>query len=353
MPKRTILVTGGAGFIGSALVRHLIGHTEHCVVNADLLTYAGNLTSLEAVIDDPRHHFERIDICDAGEVARLFKTYRPESVMHLAAETHVDRSIDEPASFVGSNVVGTFTLLEAAHNYFQGLSAELQSRFRFLHISTDEVFGSLGQEGHFCEDTPYDPRSPYSASKAASDHFVRAYYHTYGLPTLITNCSNNYGPFQHPEKLIPTLLLRALAGEAIPIYGRGDNVRDWLFVEDHVRSLLTVLERGTPGESYAIGASNERSSLEMAQRLCALLDEFRPGARDYSERITFVEDRPGHDFRYAIDASKLRRELGWTPEETFESGLRKTVEWYLGNPDWVAGVLSGRGLERLGTRAQT
>ena len=351
MAEPTILVTGGAGFIGSALVRHLLRHGDHRVVNVDKLTYAGTMASLEPIRGHPRHHFEQLDICDAEALARLFERYRPQAVMHLAAETHVDRSIDGPAAFVQSNVVGTFTLLEAARRYHRQLPTEQRQNFRFLHVSTDEVFGSLGPEGYFREDTPYDPRSPYSASKASSDHFVRAYHHTFELPTLVTNCSNNYGPYQHPEKLIPTVILKALAGEPVPVYGRGDNVRDWLFVEDHVRGLLAVLERGTPGESYNIGTNNEQSSLQMAQQLCTLLNELKPGPTDYRELITFVDDRPGHDFRYAIDASKLRRELGWTPEETFDSGLRKTVQWYLVNFEWLDGVLAGGRLERLGTQA--
>ncbi len=347
----TILVTGGAGFIGSALVRHLIDHTDATVINVDALTYAGNLASLASVLEHPRHHFEQLDIRDRDGLEHIFEHYRPDAVMHLAAESHVDRSIDGPDAFIETNVVGTFTLLEATRAYWRALDDDRRREFRLLHVSTDEVYGSLGNEGHFREDTPYDPRSPYAASKAASDHLVMAHHHTYGLPVLITNCSNNYGPYQHPEKLVPTVILRALAGEPIPIYGQGVNVRDWLFVEDHVRGLLTVLERGTPGETYNIGTNNERTSHQMALEICTLLDEFVPGSRPYRELIDFVRDRPGHDYRYAIDAGKIRRELGWQARETFESGLRKTVQWYLESGDWIAAVTDGRQLERLGTNA--
>ena len=349
--SKTLLITGGAGFIGSALVHHLIRETGCRVVNVDKLTYAGNRASLAGLADDERHHFERIDIADHEALKALFERYRPDAVLHLAAETHVDRSIDGPGAFVTTNVVGTFALLEAAHAHWRTLDEQGQAAFRFVAVSTDEVFGSLGAEGFFREDTPYDPRSPYSASKAAADHMTRAYFHTYGLPVILTNCSNNHGPRQHPEKLIPTVILKALAGDPIPIYGSGHNVRDWLYVEDHVRALLAALERGTPGESYNIGTNNERTSLEMAQAICALLDRLRPDGAPYGRLIRFVEDRPGHDFRYAIDAGKIRRELGWQPQESFESGLEKTVRWYLDNPAWVEAVIGGE-LERLGLGQQ-
>jgi len=349
---RTYLVTGGAGFIGSALVRYLIRETPHRVVNVDKLTYAGHLASVREVADDPRHTFERVDICDEAQVARLFREHRPDAVLHLAAESHVDRSIDGPAAFVHTNVVGTCTLLDAALAHTRTLDDEARSAFRFLHVSTDEVFGSLGASGLFTEETPYDPRSPYSASKASSDHFARAWHHTYGLPVVITNCSNNYGPYQYPEKLIPVVILNALGGRPIPVYGRGANVRDWLYVDDHVRALLAAVERGTPGETYAVGGHNEHSNLDVVQRICAVLDEFRPEGAPHAELIEFVTDRPGHDFRYAIDASKIERELGWRPAESFESGLRQTVAWYLERLDWceeVAGreyAAERRGLAR-------
>jgi dTDP-glucose 4,6-dehydratase len=350
-----ILVTGGAGFIGSAVVRQLIRETDHEVVNVDKLTYAGNLDSLAEAVADPRHHFERVDICDAGEVARVFDEHRPDAVMHLAAESHVDRSIDGPGEFVRTNVVGTFTLLQAARAYRDTLGGPARDRFRFLHVSTDEVYGSLGEEGLFTEETAYDPRSPYSASKAASDHLVRAWHHTYGLPTIVTNCSNNYGPYHFPEKLIPLVILRAVAGEPLPVYGRGDNVRDWLFVDDHARALRLVLERGVPGETYNIGGHNERTNIEVVRAICGLLDEMRPDSPHvpHAGLIAFVADRPGHDRRYAIDAGKIGRELGWRPAETFETGLRRTVAWYLENVDWCRNVQSGGYLqERLGLGAR-
>ena len=347
---RTLLVTGGAGFIGSALVRHVLQETPQRVVVLDKLGYAGNLASLEPVAGNPRFHFEQRDLNERAEVAALLEQWRPEAVLHLAAETHVDRSIDGPDAFVRSNILGTFELLEAVRGYWAGLGPEARRQFRFLHVSTDEVYGSLGPEGLFSEASPYDPRSPYAASKAASDHLVSAWHHTYGLPTLITNCSNNYGPYQFPEKLIPVVLLKALAGEPLPVYGDGGAVRDWLYVGDHVRGLLSVLARGQVGETYNIGANEEKTTVEMVRALCRHLDELRPRREgSYLELMRFVPDRPGHDRRYAIDAGKLRRELGWRPQESFESGLRKTVAWYLDNQDWCQQVLGGKyGLERLG-----
>lgn len=345
----TVVVTGGAGFIGSALVRHLIQHTDMRVVNLDKLTYAGDLRSLETVSANERYQFVQLDICDGEALREVFARYRPDAVMHLAAETHVDRSIDGPAGFIETNILGTYTLLESTRRYWRELEPSMQGAFRFLHVSTDEVFGSLGPEGAFHETTRYDPRSPYSASKASADHLVRAWFHTYGVPVLITNCSNNYGPFQNPEKLVPTVILRAVAGRPIPVYGQGSNVRDWLYVDDHVRGLLAVLARGAPGESYNIGTSNEQTSLNMARHICWILDELRPLDEPYASLIEFVEDRPGHDFRYAIDASKVRRALGWQPRESFETGLSKTVSWYLENLAWCEQVLGGAlTLERQG-----
>ena len=338
---KKILVTGGAGFIGSALIRHLISDTGDAVVNLDKLTYAGNLQSLVMVADDPRYVFERVDICDAGEVARVFREHQPDAVMHLAAETHVDRSIHGPAEFIQTNIVGTYTLLEAARAYRDGLDGGKEAEFRFHHVSTDEVYGSLGLKGYFTENTPYQPNSPYSASKASSDHLVRAWHHTYGLPVVTTNCSNNYGPFHFPEKLIPLTILNALGGKSLPVYGKGDNIRDWLYVEDHARALRLVLEKGRAGETYNIGGWNEKTNLEVVNAICAILDEMRPSGAPHARLITFVQDRPGHDKRYAIDAGKLERELGWRPQETFESGLRKTVAWFLENDAWVRGVTSG------------
>jgi dTDP-glucose 4,6-dehydratase len=346
-----VIVTGGAGFIGSALVRHLIADTDWHIVTLDKLTYAGNLDSLRPVEGHPRHKFVKLDICDRADVRSLFEHERPDAIMNLAAESHVDRSIDGPDAFVQTNVVGTFYFLENALAYWRTLAPPRQQSFRFLHISTDEVFGSLGPTGLFAENSRYDPRSPYSASKAASDHFVRAWHHTYGLPILLTNCSNNYGPFQFPEKLIPLMIVRALAEQRLPLYGRGENVRDWLYVEDHARALALVLTRGVPGEAYNVGGSSERRNIDVVKLLCKLLDELAPraGQTPHDTLIEFVADRPGHDARYALDCSKLRRELGWLPLESFEDGLRNTVLWYLQNRNWWERILSGayRG-ERLG-----
>ncbi len=333
---KTYLITGGAGFIGSAVIRQLIVETEATVVNVDKLTYAGNLETLKEVSGNPRYHFEKIDICDSLQVQRLFHQYRPEAVIHLAAESHVDRSIDGPAEFIATNVVGTYTLLDSALKYWNGLESNFKSRFRFHHISTDEVFGSLGDAGFFTEDTPYKPNSPYSATKASSDHLVRAWHHTFGLPVLITNCSNNYGPYQFPEKLIPLMVLNAIEGKALPVYGKGDNVRDWLYVSDHASAIRTVLHNGRIGETYNIGGNNEKTNLEVLQNLCSILDEMLPESPHvpHTSLMTFVKDRPGHDKRYAIDSGKIQRELGWKPKETFETGLKKTVEWYFNNQEW-------------------
>ena len=352
-----ILVTGGAGFIGSAVVRHLLQNTPHQVVNLDKLTYAGNLQSLPGASENPAYRFEQVDICDAEGVARVLAEHRPDAVMHLAAESHVDRSIDGPAAFIQTNIVGTYTLLEACRQYWLGLCEEARSRFRFHHISTDEVYGDLeGTTELFTEQTPYSPSSPYSASKASSDHLVRAWQRTYGLPVLITNCSNNYGPYHFPEKLIPHMILNALAGKPLPVYGDGAQIRDWLYVEDHARALVEVLTLGQPGATYNIGGHNEKRNLQVVETLCTLLDELvteKPaGISRFAELITFVQDRPGHDRRYAIDAGKIERELGWLPQETFESGLRKTVQWYLDNRSWWQNVLSGTyQLNRLGEQA--
>jgi len=345
-----IVVTGGAGFIGSAVVRQFIAETDVTVVNVDKLTYAGNLDSLPGLMEHPRHVLEQVDICDAKELARIFAQYQPDGVMHLAAESHVDRSIDGPAAFIETNILGTYTLLEAARSYWGGLPLERKDGFRFHHISTDEVYGSLGETGLFTEETPYAPNSPYSASKASSDHLVRAWRHTYGMPVVTTNCSNNYGPYHFPEKLIPLMILNALEGKPLPIYGKGDNVRDWLYVDDHARALRLVLEKGRPGETYNIGGHNERTNLQVVDAICALLDELAPrGTGSSASQLTYVQDRPGHDKRYAIDAGKIERELGWKPQETFESGLRKTVQWYLDNRGWCEAVQSGKyRRERLG-----
>lgn len=353
MAKR-FLVTGGAGFIGSAVVRKLVRDTPHEVLVVDALTYAGNLDSIEPVANSPRYRFLQADIRDQGAMDEVVTSFRPDVIMHLAAESHVDRSIDGPAEFLSTNVTGTFTLLQAALGYWRSLDEAGREAFRFHHISTDEVFGSLGADGFFHEETPYQPNSPYSASKAASDHFVRAWHHTYGLPTVMTNCSNNYGPYHFPEKLIPLMILNALEGKPLPVYGKGDNVRDWLYVDDHAEALIEVATRGRVGESYNIGGWNERKNIDVVRAICALLDELAPdsAAGGHERLISWVADRPGHDQRYAIDASKIERELGWKPKETFESGLRKTVEWYLANQQWWERVRSGgyRG-ERLGLSA--
>ena len=334
MPKR-FLVTGGAGFIGSAFVRHAVAATDHHVLVVDKLTYAGNLDSLAPVKDHPRFRFVRADIADAAAMKAALADFHPDVILHLAAESHVDRSIDGPAAFVETNVVGTFVLLQQALGYWRALPKSKAEGFRFHHVSTDEVFGSLGAHGQFSEDSPYRPNSPYSASKAASDHLVRAWHHTYGLPVLISNCSNNFGPCHFPEKLIPLIILNALEGKPLPVYGKGENVRDWLYVEDHARALLAIAERGRVGQSYNVGADCERANIAVVRAICALMDELAPDAIGPRERlITFVADRPGHDLRYAMDARKLREELGWAPQETFESGLRKTVEWYLTNRPW-------------------
>lgn len=346
-----ILVTGGAGFIGSAVIRHLINDTEHSVVNVDKLTYAGNLESLTSVKENSRYNFEKVNICDKSEVERIFSQYRPDIIMHLAAESHVDRSIDGPDEFIQTNIVGTYTLLEAARKHYSTLCDEAKKTFKFHHISTDEVYGDLeAPEDLFTEETSYAPSSPYSASKASSDHLVRAWNRTFGLPTLVTNCSNNYGPFHFPEKLIPLVTLNALAGKALPIYGDGSQIRDWLYVEDHARALVKVAIQGKIGETYNIGGHNEKTNLEVVKTICSILDELMPKEKKYEDQITFVPDRPGHDLRYAINASKIERELGWKPEETFETGIRKTVEWYLANQnDWCQNVLNGSyKLQRLG-----
>ena len=360
---KTILVTGGAGFIGSAVIRHIIQNTSDTVINLDKLTYAGNLESLTKVNTDSRYVFEHVDICQRAELDRIFNEYKPDAVMHLAAESHVDRSIDGPGDFIQTNIVGTYTLLEAARKYWVGLEDERKAAFRFHHISTDEVYGDLphpdevsGELPMFTEATSYAPSSPYSASKASSDHLVRAWLRTYGLPVVVTNCSNNYGPYHFPEKLIPHMILNALAGKSLPVYGDGSQIRDWLYVEDHARALVKVATEGQIGETYNIGGHNEKRNIEVVRTLCALLEEMVPakpeGVEKYEDLITYVKDRPGHDVRYAIDASKIANELGWTPVETFETGMRKTVQWYLDNRVWWERVLNGDyKLDRIGSEA--
>ena len=349
-----ILVTGGAGFIGSAVIRHVIKNTNDSIINVDKLTYAGNLESLVDIKDSDRYAFEQVDICNREDLDRVFSEYQPDAVMHLAAESHVDRSIDGPAAFIETNIVGTYTLLEATRSYWSKLEQTRKDAFRFHHISTDEVYGDLeGTDDLFTETTSYEPSSPYSASKASSDHLVRAWQRTYGLPTLVTNCSNNYGPYHFPEKLIPLVILNAVEGKPLPVYGNGMQIRDWLFVEDHARALYKVVTEGIVGETYNIGGHNEKANIDVVKIICLLLEEFVPnkpeGVVQYSDLITYVRDRPGHDVRYAIDASKIERELGWIPKETFESGIRSTVEWYLNNKTWWSRVLDGSySLERLG-----
>jgi dTDP-glucose 4,6-dehydratase len=363
-----LLITGGAGFIGSALIRHIIQNTDDSVVNLDKLTYAGNLESLDQVSDSKRYSFEQVDICNSSEVDRVLAQYQPDAIMHLAAESHVDRSIDGPAEFIETNIVGTYTLLEATRQYWQAMEAEKKANFRFHHISTDEVYGDLphpnqfpsppageglGERGEslplFTEETAYAPSSPYSASKASSDHLVRAWHRTYGLPVLVTNCSNNYGPYHFPEKLVPLMILNALEGKPLPVYGKGDQIRDWLYVEDHARALYQVVTKGQVGETYNIGGHNEKQNIEVVHTLCGILQELRPKEQSYRDLITTVTDRPGHDRRYAIDASKIQQELGWVPQETFETGIRKTVQWYLDNLEWCQRVQDGSyQRERLG-----
>ncbi|WP_138435159.1 dTDP-glucose 4,6-dehydratase [Marinobacter shengliensis] len=352
-----LLVTGGAGFIGSAVIRHIITNTNDEVVNLDKLTYAGNLESLAEVSGNERYTFEQVDICNRAELDSVLAQHQPDAIMHLAAESHVDRSIDGPAEFIETNIVGTYTLLEATRQYWQALEAEKKASFRFHHISTDEVYGDLphpsetpnAEEHLFTEQTAYAPSSPYSASKASSDHLVKAWQRTYGLPVLVTNCSNNYGPYHFPEKLVPLMILNALEGKPLPVYGKGDQIRDWLFVEDHARALYKVVKEGQPGETYNIGGHNEKQNIEVVHTICDILQELRPQERGYRDLITNVKDRPGHDMRYAIDASKIQKELGWAPEETFETGIRKTVQWYLKNLDWCQRVQDGSyQRERLG-----
>lgn len=345
-----ILVTGGAGFIGSAVIRNIINNTNNSVINLDKLTYAGNLESLFDIESSDRYVFEQVDICNRLELDRVFSLHKPDAVMHLAAESHVDRSIDGPAAFIETNIVGTYTLLEATRKYWLTLVDQSKLDFRFHHISTDEVYGDLeGTNDLFTETTSYEPSSPYSASKASSDHLVRAWYRTYGLPVVITNCSNNYGPYHFPEKLIPLVILNALEGKSLPIYGKGDQIRDWLYVEDHARALYKVVSEGMVGETYNIGGHNEKRNITVVENICELLNELVPQNKNYKDQITFVADRPGHDMRYAIDASKIEEKLDWKPEESFETGLKKTVEWYLANSDWCKRVQDGTyKRERLG-----
>ncbi|WP_181704265.1 dTDP-glucose 4,6-dehydratase [Chthonobacter albigriseus] len=343
-----VLVTGGAGFIGSALVRHLVSEVGAEVLTVDKLTYAGNLASLKVIENAPNHRFARIDICDRASIVSAIEDFKPTRIMHLAAESHVDRSITGSKDFIETNIVGTFTLLEAARHYWAGLQAADKQAFRFLHVSTDEVYGSLGPEGLFTETTPYDPSSPYSASKAASDHLAIAWHRTYGLPVVVSNCSNNYGPYHFPEKLIPLIILNALDGKALPVYGDGSNIRDWLYVEDHARALDLIAARGRPGEKYNVGGRNERRNIDVVKRICAVLDALKPVAQPRENLITYVVDRPGHDHRYAIDATRLETELGWRAQENFESGIEKTVRWYLENDWWWGPLRKGYAGERLG-----
>jgi dTDP-glucose 4,6-dehydratase len=356
-----LLVTGGAGFIGSAVVRHILENTNDCVVNIDKITYAGNLESLASIESNQNYSFEKVDICNREEIDRVFKEHKPDVVMHLAAESHVDRSIDGPSEFIQTNIIGTYNLLEASRQYWMSLCDDKKEQFKFHHISTDEVYGDLdGPTDLFTEETPYAPSSPYSASKASSDHLVRAWLRTYGLPTVITNCSNNYGPFHFPEKLIPLMILNALEGKPLPVYGNGQQIRDWLYVEDHARALYLVASKGNVGETYNIGGHNEKANIDVVKTICELLEELVPNnchsreggnEKGFESLITYVKDRPGHDVRYAIDAAKIERELGWTPEESFETGIRKTVEWYLNNKTWWSRVLDGSySLERLGNK---
>lgn len=350
--SKTVLLTGGAGFIGSALVRYLINDTDTTIINVDKLTYAGSLHSLGGADASERHHFYKEDIVDASAMKSLVEKYQPDYIMHLAAESHVDRSIDGPGEFIQTNIVGTYNLLQVAREYYETLSGAKKTAFKFHHISTDEVYGSLGDTGLFTETTRYKPNSPYSASKASSDHLVRAWNKTYNLPVVISNCSNNYGPFQFPEKLIPLIIQKAIAGEPLPIYGKGDNIRDWLFVDDHVKALWKIVTEGQNGEVYNVGGHNEKTNMQVVATMCSILDELKPRAdgKPYIEQITYVADRPGHDRRYAIDAAKIERELGWTPEETFDTGIRKTVEWYLNNAEWIATVSGEYSGDRLGSK---
>ena len=351
--NNTIIVTGGAGFIGSAVIRYLLANSDSNIVNVDLLTYAGNLATVRKESSHPQYHFEHIDICDASAVQEVFSKYKPKAIMHLAAESHVDRSIDGPGAFVQTNIVGTYNLLQVSRKYVQELDPHAAKLFRFHHISTDEVFGSLGEEGLFTEDSPYQPNSPYSASKAASDHLVRAWHETFGLQVVLSNCSNNYGPFQYPEKLLPVIISKALNNQPIPVYGAGLNVRDWLYVDDHASALVTIMQQGVPGRSYNVGGNEERTNIDVVKTVCSILDKLKPNSdgMKYESLIAFVEDRPGHDLRYAIDATRIENELGWRPAENFESGMTKTVQWYIDNQEWVDEVLkdNAQGGQRLGT----